>query len=511
MASTSGLSPSRRRRYAAAAAALALIAVAVAAVLWRQRVSMGERGEGEGALRQAATPTARAPGLRTVELTEEKERAAGLAVATAECRELPFVVTVPGQIEADADRRMEIRTRSSGVIRLVDVLLGQQVKAGDRLLVLDCAEVATARLNLRSRQRDLIVARAELAWREEVSRNIESLIPELRQATSAADIERQFAARPLGNDRALLLTSYSEFEIARHEEEKQAELYRRQIVGEHPAELAKHAREAAQARFEAALEQVRYDADRLRRAADQQVRLAEASVTDEGERLRILGVDVDLAALVAHPDAAPETASGEALSTSEIVAPFDGTVTTRRAVPSQRAEPVDVLLTLVDLSRVRVMANVPESAFAALPKLGTSATIRFTAAAYPGRTFDASVLTVGAEVEPTTRTVVLLAETPNTDGLLKPGMFVQIELDSARAEVATVVPASAVTEIDGQSAVFVPGSSPRSYVLRHVVPGREVGGSLAIASGIEPGETVVSAGVFQLKSELLLQNEEGED
>ena len=44
-----------------------------------------------------------------------------------------------------------------------------------------------------------------------------------------------------------------------------------------------------------------------------------------------------------------------------IVAPFAGTIIARSAVPSQRAEPTDVLFTLADLSTVRVTANVPES------------------------------------------------------------------------------------------------------------------------------------------------------
>ena len=85
-----------------------------------------------------------------------------------------------------------------------------------------------------------------------------------------------------------------------HENEKTSGLYRQKIVGEHPAFLAKHTEEAAQAKFEAALEQVRFDANQQKLIADQQVKNAEAAVIDAAQRLRILGVAEDIDDLLAH-------------------------------------------------------------------------------------------------------------------------------------------------------------------------------------------------------------------
>ncbi len=455
----------------------------------------------------AAEP-ASAPAERAVTVSEEKASAAGLAIGTATTVSLPFEVSVPGRIEADVDRSVEIRSRVPGIIRSVAVLLGQSVKAGDLLVTLDSADVATARLNLRGRQRDLAIARTESEWRTEVEANIADLIPALRKQLPAPTIEKEFASRPLGNDRALLLSAYAEWDIARHEEEKQSALFQKKIVGEHAATVAQHTREGAQARFEAALEQVRHDARRLKRQADQEVRLAEAAVIDAGERLRILGVPADLNDLVARPEKALDGQPGE-LTIYPIVAPFDGTIVARAAVPSQRAEPADVLMTLTDLSKVRVVANVSESDFAAITGL-KDATVRVTATAYPDREFTARVLTMGAQVEPTTRTVVLLAETANSEGLLKLGMFVRVAIDSSRAETVTVVPSGAVVEIEGQSVVFVPGKDRHTFTAQPVTLGREVNGQRAIASGLKPGDSVVTSGGFALKSELILQNQEEE-
>ena len=64
--------------------------------------------------------------------------------------------------------------------------------------------------------------------------------------------------------------------------------------------VAKHTREGAQAKFEAAVEQARFDANQQSLLADQKVRKAEAAVIDAAQRLRILGVPEDINALLAQ-------------------------------------------------------------------------------------------------------------------------------------------------------------------------------------------------------------------
>ncbi len=93
---------------------------------------------------------------------------------------------------------------------------------------------------------------------------------------------------------------------------------------------------------------------------------------DAAHRLRILGIDEDMTRVLT-PDALAKAGSAgqsEDVTAYPIVAPFAGTITARSAVPSQRAEPTDVLFTLADLSTVRVTANVPESQVGLLRGVG---------------------------------------------------------------------------------------------------------------------------------------------
>jgi multidrug efflux pump subunit AcrA (membrane-fusion protein) len=537
--------PNRRTwKTALAWGGLALVAFLIAVNLLHDSLFHGRALKASSppeAAEAAAAASAPAGGepATTVTLPEGKWKVAAITTAPAERTRVAAEVGVTGRIEANTDRQVEVRPRANGIIRTVHATLGQKVGRGDRLVVLDSPDVGTARLNLHNRQRELVTARTEAAWKNEVAANVARLIPELRALTAEepgksaagrhidehnraaietkyATIEKKYADRPLGASRGVLLEAYANFEIAHHESEKTSGLFRDQIVGEHPAFLAKHTAEGAQAKFEAALEQVRFDANQQKLVADQQAKNAEAAVIDAAQRLRILGVDADIPGLLAHPETALGSTVDEDVTNYTIVAPFEGTIITKNAVPSQKAEMNDVLFTLADLSNVWVVANVYESDFASLHAL-RGGSVRLTATAYPGRSFEARLLSIGAVVDPATRTVPILAETQNPDDMFKLNMFVRISLDAAATEELVTVPISAVVEIEGRAGVFLPvgekaGDRPgHTYRFHPVKLGREAGTRQAVLAGLEEGEAVVATGAFFLKSELILQNEPEED
>ena len=475
---------------------------------------------GEAAAPSSADAASSPAAARLVNLPDPKFKAAGIVCQPVKVESLPSEVAVPGKIEVDGNRSIQIQPRAPGVIREVKVVLGQLVKKGELLARLDSAEVGTARLNLLAKQRALDTTRIEARWKNQVALNVKALIPEIRKNTEAAVIERQYANRPLGSFRALLLQAYAEFDIASHEEIKTNQLYDKQIVRDHPKFLAVHNRESAQAKIEAIMEQSQFDANQQKLIADQDVKLAEGAVIDAAQRLKILGVFENIDRLLADPSLASSTkeAADENLTSIEIVAPFDGSILSKSAVPSQKAEVNTVLFHLADLSKVWVRADIAESEFGLIPQF-RKGRIRLKAAAYPGQTFDARLLTIGSTVDPTTRTVSVLAETSNDEGLLKLGLFVRIALDSEAVENALTIPKSAVVDMEGVTEVFVPegrdkdakSQDQHAFALRTVKLGRESGDRRVVLSGLSAGDQVVSEGAFLLKSEYILQNETEEE
>lgn len=504
---------SRRGLWISVATLGAIAILAISLSLLNDRRLHGETPSAGDAAKDQSGASSASPAQNSVALTDAKLKAAGITVEKLHAISLPVEVVVSGRIEANVDRRIDIRPRAAGIVRTVNVQIGQAVKAGEPLVTLDSADIGTARLNLRNRQRDLAIAQSDAEWKSTIAANVQELIPLVRKNIPISTLEKQFAAKPLGTDRGILLSAYADWQIATHEEEKQNDLFKKNIVGEHPVYVSIHTREGAQAKFEAALEQVRYDTGREKRLADQQVRVAAAAVIDAAQRLRILGAPVDLRDVIDHAErtlSESKDADRDDITAYTVTAPFDGTIISRSAVPSQRAEPTDILFTLADLSRVRVQASIPESNLAVLPSL-SSGTVRVTAAAYPGKTFEAKVLTVGAQVDPATRTVSLIAETDNPQGLWKLGMLVWVAIDSPKTEVVTTVPDAAVVEIDGKTGVFLPHKDGKTFTFHPVTVGRQVQGRNVVTSGVSSGQVVVTTGAFNLKSELILQNDTGED
>ncbi|WP_435008963.1 efflux RND transporter periplasmic adaptor subunit [Tundrisphaera lichenicola] len=494
---------------------LAMMALVAAAELTHDRLFHREGSASAGQPSRAEAP-AEAPGpgfdpATTVVMAVGKFESAGIQVEPAREVEMPREVQVTGKIEADATRRVDLHPQALGIVRTVPVLPGTKVRKGDTLVVLDSPDIGSARLLIRERQRALATARVEADWRAEIASNTEAMIDQLRKGTPAQELARTFASRQLGASRGTLLSAYADLENAAHEADKMTTLNQKKIIGEHPLFIAQHARESAQAKFDASLEQIRFDVAQQDRIARQAARNAEEMVVDAAQRLRILGVPVDVDDLLAHPEKASALPSGsEDLTAYPILAPFDATVVSTAISISERVETANILFTLVDVSKVYAVANIPESDFSALPGL-SDGKITLTATAYPGRTFEAKMLYTGADVDPITRTVRMVAEAENPDGLLKLGMFATIVLDTRAIEKATTVPLSSVVEFEGKPAVFVPGKEERSFVIRPVKLGRDAQGRQVVTEGIKSGEPVVVAGAFLVKSELILQNETDEE
>jgi len=182
-----------RRALPWALVGLCLIALVgyVALDLWNPaRLHASQVPGGQSAPEGTPAPTgkAAAPASTSVTLSESKYQQAKIATEPARIERLSTEVGVVGQIRENADQQVEVRPWASGIIREVHARLGQKVKKGDLLVILDSPEVGKARLDLRARQRELATARYEARWKNEIADNVKALIPALEKDI-AEDIE----------------------------------------------------------------------------------------------------------------------------------------------------------------------------------------------------------------------------------------------------------------------------------------------------------------------------------
>jgi Cu(I)/Ag(I) efflux system membrane fusion protein len=192
-------------------------------------------------------------------------------------------------------------------------------------------------------------------------------------------------------------------------------------------------------------------------------------------------------------------ATGEPRRLVTVVAPRSGVVVNRGITVGTAVDPSTTLLTIADLSRVWVLAEVPESDIPAV-RVGSTAHLDFPAA---GRApFGARVDFLYPTLTERTRTLRVRLSVANPTGTLRPGLYGTAAFESTGAPTITI-PRDAVVDTGRQQHVFVAVGD--RFEPRLVTLGVQLANRVEVRSGLAPGDRIVSAGVFLLDSESRLR------
>jgi Cu(I)/Ag(I) efflux system membrane fusion protein/cobalt-zinc-cadmium efflux system membrane fusion protein len=191
---------------------------------------------------------------------------------------------------------------------------------------------------------------------------------------------------------------------------------------------------------------------------------------------------------------------GAAFETVPVRSPASGVIVEKMAIEGMHVTPGQTLFRLADLSVVWVEADVYERDMAAV-RVGQAATV--TLDAYPDQRFAGRATYIYPFVEQQTRTIKVRFQFPNPRGLLKPGMYANVELATA-ASSALAVPADAVLDSGREQVVFV-ALGDGYFEPRPVRIGRRLGATVEITEGLKEGEEVATGATFFLDSESQLQ------
>lgn len=182
------------------------------------------------------------------------------------------------------------------------------------------------------------------------------------------------------------------------------------------------------------------------------------------------------------------------LSNTVITSPVTGFVGKRYVDPGAYVSPNVPILSVVDISLVRLVVNLVERD---LRRIDVGATGAVTVDAFPGESFAGHVARVAPVLDPATRTAEMEIEIPNPRGRLKPGMYARVQLMTEQKSDALVAPKSAVVDISGRKGVFLVQQG--QAVFRPIEVGLEEGNRIEITDGVKEGEQVVSIGASGLR------------
>jgi len=223
--------------------------------------------------------------------------------------------------------------------------------------------------------------------------------------------------------------------------------------------------------------------------------IASAVIASGRARLLVLGMSSS------EIDGIEQTGEPRRLVT--VVAPRSGVVVNRGITVGTSVDPSTTLLTIADLSRVWVLAEVPEANIPGI-RVGTTAQLDFPAS---GRdAFAARVDFLYPTLTDRTRTLRVRFSAANSGGSLRPGLYGTAVFESAGQAVITVS-RDAVVDTGVQQHVFV--ASGDRFEPRTVTLGVQLADRVEVRAGLEEGERVVAAGAFLLDSESRLRGTGG--
>ncbi len=352
-----------------------------------------------------------------------------IEVSTAQVveRNMRRSLEVVGSLEAQDD--VTVSSQLSGNLDDITVDVGTVVRQGQVIARLDPRE-----LRFRADQQEAALRQAEAKLGVRAGEKIDpQKQPDVRAAKSALDRARY--------DWDAAQTLVDKGDISR----QQFDVYRRAF-------------EQAEARYEAALENVRN---------------LEAAIEEKRAQLAL---------------------AKKQLSDTDIISPINGVVKEKLASRGEYLQPGKPIATIVQINPLRLRLEIPES-FAAIIARGMSVSLNVDA--FADQQFQGKIRRINPSVDEKSRSLIAEAEIRNPAGKLKPGMFARAQIVSDKEGVALMVPEKAVVSIAGINKIFVVAGNQAAE--RLVKLGVRDGAMVEVVEGVKVGERVITSQTDKLQ------------
>lgn len=507
---------------------------------------------GHGDEFHGASEATQAPGA--IQVDAETAKRLGIKVEPVTQKQLAVGIKTTGQIETLPNQKVEVTAPINGTVVELLVKPGEVVAKGKTVAVLSSAELAQLRVesaqkraeaeaDLQKAEADLKLAQqnydkySQIAAAEIAQAKIQLTAARAQYERDKSLVERKDILkiakenyqRQLKISEADIAQAKIELAVAQEQYDRDKDLAdkgaipRRQML-ESQAHLAQAKSELAKANsrrnvLDAETEVRRAEVDLpLREMRESEAKLAEtqAQVTKANSRREVVEAEAELKRSQSAVDVAKSrirlssagyetrlqqlgsVANAKGLVT--VVAPISGTVADREVTPGQSVEAATKpLMTILNDSKVLATANIYEKD---LDKVKKGQPVRVKVASLPNRTFEGKITLIGSVVEGETRVVPVKAELDNSVGVLKPGMFAELEVVTDKTATPVVaIPTSAVVESNGKQVVYVQNGTAFESV--EVKLGQTSGDVVEIKSGLFDGDKVVTQGAIQLYAQSL--------
>ena len=328
--------------------------------------------------------------------------------------------------------------------------IGDRVEAGQVLALIEPQLPATEVVQLNANRAQVQSLETELALRE------------LDLDTKALEVERS------------LIQSEARLEFARRAMDRAVQLRDKGVGTDQQYDEATQTLRLAGAEHEAA-------------------RAMKRSYEHAHERL----VALRLKALPSEREAARSTSAYR----MPLVAPIAGEIVSVRHIEGEHMDAQQEVFRIVNVEHVWIEADISEFD---LSELAQNPGATMALPAYPDRSFDilngggGRLVNIASVVDPETRTLTIVYEMPNAEGLFRTGMFANVFLETRTATSVVAVPDEAIVKDNGRPTAYVLIDGEH-FQRRELELGVRDNGFVEVIRGVAEGERVVTQGAYAIK------------
>lgn len=407
----------------------------------------------------------------SIQVDVQTAKRLGIKVESVKRQQLAVGIKTTGQIETLPSQKVEVNTPISKA-KVVELLVepGGLVKKGQPVAILFSPELVEMRVNS---QEKLAQGQADLQQAQ----------ADLRLAEQNRDRYQQIAAAEIAQAQSQVAYAQEKFNKDRQLADAGA-LPRRNAL-ESETQLAQAKADLAKA----ASRRDVIEAENQLKRADSAVQVAKSRIQLSNSiyqtRLSQLGTRANAQGLVT------------------VTSPISGKVADREVTLGQSFEDAGgKLMTIINDSRVFATANIYEKD---LNQVRNGQQVRVKVASLPKRTFIGRITRIGSVVEGETRVVPVQAELENSGGVLKPGMFAELEVVTNQASPAILaIKSAAVVEANGKKQVYVQNGN--AYQPVEVTLGQTFGDMVEVKTGLFEDDLIVTVRSPQLYAQSLRGN-----
>jgi len=385
-------------------------------------------------------------------VSPETAMAIGFTTAEVDFGEVEDILRLTGIVRPVPDRVHAVAPRFAGIIRSMQVQLGDTVRTGDMLAEIESPDLAKNLVELR---------RAEAAFQK--------LLAEVKQSESDV-LALEIAVPATGKNADLAEAESLRLEAG-------GEAVSANLLGQRRSEAIRQRADAALKAI--ALDQARVNVDSLR---------AQLQSTE-----RLVGA---IKSLLPSNDISTERASESgAPGMVKFYSPINGIVVSRNGMIGQGVEAGSAMLVISDLTNVQIEGEVPESLITRLTA-AKNALVRIRNSNDAALIGEGTIRFISPVIDASKRTAHVIIDAVNAKSTMRQGQFVELAVVLDKNQTAVVIPISAVVKEGPLEFVLIKDGD---YFKKHdIATGTRNDLVVEVKQGLAPGDVVVVGGAFSL-------------